>query len=191
MDTISDAPPPHPVVSRRALFFGFLEVGLSGFGGVLPFARRMVVERRGWLTEQEFTEYLGLGQVLPGPNIVNLSVAIGQRYHGVYGSILAVGGLMAAPLVIVLLLGMLYAQYGHIEQIRRMIDGVSATAAGLVLATAIKMAMAQPRTWWTVVMGLAAFLGAAWLRWPLIVVLLALAPLGIFSAWRMQGGRGK
>src|SRR5512143_3135201 len=89
-------------VSTAALFFGFLRVGVSGFGGVLPFARRMLVERERWLTEQEFTEVLSLGQFLPGPNIVNVSVIVGRRFHGPLGALVATIALMAPPLAIVL-----------------------------------------------------------------------------------------
>src|SRR5262245_13392736 len=108
---------PPPRITRRALFLGFLEIGLSGFGGVLPWARRVLVERRGWLTAQEFTETLSLGHILPGPNIVNVSIAIGKRFHGPIGSMLAFSGLMLVPLLIVLLLGWLYTQYGEMQAV--------------------------------------------------------------------------
>ena len=95
----------------RALFFGFSSVGLSGFGGVLPFARRMLVEQRGWLSAEEFNAQLGLCQFLPGPNVINLAVVVGKRYCGLAGAIVAPLGLLAGPLVIVLLMAMLYDRY--------------------------------------------------------------------------------
>lgn len=186
---IESAPPAasvDKVITRRELFLGFLGVGLSGFGGVLPWARSMLVERRGWLTEKEFTETLGLGQVLPGPNIVNMSVMIGARYQGVSGALCAIAGLMLAPLVIVLSLGALYEQFGQIELVRRAIAGVAAVAAGLVIAMAIRMALAQPRGIWPVVTGLTAFICIGLLRWPLIPVLFALAATGLFAAWKAE-----
>src|SRR6266566_9278588 len=97
-----------PRITRSALFLGFLEIGISGFGGVLPWARRVLVERRQWLTPAEFNDALGLGQVLPGPNVGNLSIVVGRRFHGAIGSVLAFSGLMLAPLVIVLALGVFY-----------------------------------------------------------------------------------
>jgi chromate transporter len=172
-----------PVVTRRALFFAFLEIGLSGFGGVLPWARRMLVERRGWLTEKEFTEALSLGQVLPGPNIVNVSIAVGTRFHGAVGAALAFSGLILMPLVIILVLGALYAHYGHFDAVRRFFAGVAAAAAGLVLAMGIELAIALPRSWAVVTIMTLAFFGAAVLRLPMVAVLAVVAPISVGIAW--------
>jgi chromate transporter len=173
-------------VTRRELFLGFLGVGLSGFGGVLPWARRMIVEQRGWLSDKEFTESLSLGQIIPGPNIVNLSIMVGARFQGATGALLAFGGLMLAPLVIVLILGALHEQYGQIDWVRRAIGGVAAVAAGLVIGTGFKMAMTQPRAVWPIALAVAAFVGVGVLRFPLIAVLLVLAPVGIAIAWKSR-----
>ena len=94
----------------RALFLVFLSIALSGFGGVLPFARRALVERRGWLTPDDFTETLSLCQSLPGPNVVNLSIVVGARACGWRGSLAAVAGLVGAPVLIVITLGVLYGR---------------------------------------------------------------------------------
>lgn len=174
------------VITRRELFFGFLGVGLSGFGGVLPWAHRMLVEKKGWLTEQEFTEALAMGQILPGPNIVNMSVIIGSRFHGVVGALLAFSGLMLAPFVIVLGLGVLYEQYGQIEMVRRAIGGVAAAASGLIIAMGFKMAAAQSKRFWTIALGAAAFVGIGIFRLPLVPVMLGLAPIGLFMAWKTR-----
>jgi chromate transporter len=171
-------------VTRGELFFAFLGVGLSGFGGVLPWARRMLVEKKEWLSEKEFAEVLSLGQIVPGPNIVNMSIIVGARFQGVPGALLAFSGLMLAPLVIVLILGALYEQFGQIELVRRAIGGVAAAAAGLVIAMAFKMATAQPRRLWAVILGAAAFVGVGLLSLPLIPVLLGLAPIGMVVAWK-------
>lgn len=178
--------PDTPVVTRRALFLGFVEIGLSGFGGVLPWAQRVLVERRRWLTAQEFTEALSLGQLLPGPNIVNVSIAIGNRFHGAIGSVLAFFGLMLAPLLIVLLLGWLYTQYGELEAVRRAFSGVAAAAAGLVLATGVKMALALPRAWVALSAMAITFISVAVLRLPLWGVLVVAAPISILLVWRMR-----
>ena len=177
---------PAPVVTRRELFLGFLEIGLSGFGGVLPWARRVLVERRRWLSESEFVEVLSLGQALPGPNVINASVVIGARFHGAVGSTIAVAGLLFAPLAIVLLLALLYSHYGHLEAMRRIFTGVAAAAAGLVLATGIKMAITLPRTWTVIAITACTFIGAALLRLPLYWILAAMVPLGIALGWRSQ-----
>ena len=93
------------------LFSGFFLVGVFGFGGVLPWARRMIVEQRKWLTATEFTEMLGLCGFLPGGNIMNVTVALGSRFHGILGAVCCFLGLMTAPVAIVIGLGMVYDRY--------------------------------------------------------------------------------
>src|SRR5262249_37247005 len=117
--------PPRPVPTHAALFLGFLQVGVSGFGGVLPFARRTLVATRRWWPPEECNEVLALGQFLPGPNIVNVSVIIGRRFHGVMGSLIASVGLMFAPLTILLILATLYAEFAQYDVVRRAAHGVS------------------------------------------------------------------
>ena len=150
-----DAAPP----SRRALFLGFLIVGMQGFGGVLPFARRMLVEQRRWLTEREFIEVLSLSQFLPGPNIVNVSIIVGGR---------------------------LYAQFAAIEAVRGATNGVSAAATGLVIAVGIKMAQPLKGVAWQIAMAALTFVAIALLRVPLLWALAILAPVSIAVAWRTQ-----
>jgi len=173
-------------ITRRALFGAFLAIGLSGFGGVLPWAHRALVEQKKWLSENEFAELLSLGQTVPGPNIVNMSIMIGARFHGVAGALLAFLGLMSAPFAIVLALGVLYERYGDIMLVRRAIGGVVAVAAGLVIAMAVKMAAAQPRKPGPLVICIAAFTMVGILRLPLIVTLAVLAPIGIAFAWKSK-----
>jgi len=175
----SDSPGP------AALFLAFLSVGLSGFGGVLPFARRMLVERRAWLTEAQFTETLALCQTLPGPNIVNVSVVVGSRFAGATGALAAVTGLLAAPVAIVLVLATLYGRYGAVGRAPAMIAGLGAAACGLVAATAAKMALpiVRKRPVTAAPFIALAFVGVGLMRWPLIWVLLALAPLSVAAAW--------
>src|SRR5690349_2770346 len=100
--------------SLLALFLGFLSVGLFGFGGVLPWARRMVVEQRRWMTAAEFTDMLGLCQFLPGGNIMNVTIALGARFHGAAGAATAFVGLMAAPVAIVIALGVIYDRFAEL-----------------------------------------------------------------------------
>ena len=175
----SDAPPP----SRRELFLGFLIVGMQGFGGVLPFARRMLVEQRRWISEREFIEVLSLSQFLPGPNIVNVSIIVGSRFRGASGSVAAVLGLMLMPFLIVLALAALYAQFAAIEAVRGATNGVSAAATGLVIATAIKMAQPLKGVAWQIAMGVLTFVAIGLLRVPLLWALAMLAPLSIVIAW--------
>ncbi|MDB5800348.1 MAG: chromate transporter [Rhodocyclales bacterium] len=165
------------------LFTGFFKTGMSGFGGVLPHARRMLVDDRRWLTDRQFTELLSLGQTLPGPNIVNMSVVIGARFQGWQGSLCAVSGLMLAPLAIVLLLASLYDHFAQSAIVNQALIGVAATAAGLIIATSAKLAMKMDRNAWSVAIMLLAFMAVVWLRLPLLGVLLVLAPVGIAFGW--------
>jgi len=186
---MSDSAAPSTVarLSLSALFFGFLKVGLSGFGGVMPFARRMIVEERRWLTEAEFLDVLSLSQFLPGPNIVNVSVIIGRRFQGVAGSIAATGGLMLMPLVIVLALATAYARFAEVQAVRNALDAMSASASGLILATALKLARPIRREIWQVAVCAAAFVAIALLRAPLLWMLAVMCPLSFALAWRTRG----
>ena len=172
--------------SRRALFLGFLIVGMQGFGGVLPFARRMLVEQRRWLSEREFIEVLSLSQFLPGPNIVNVSIIVGSRFRGLSGSLAASLGLMLMPFLIVLALAATYAQFAAIEAVRGATNGVSAAATGLVIAVGIKMARPLKGVAWQIAMAALTFVAIALLRVPLLWALAVLAPVSIAIAWRMQ-----
>ena len=173
-------------VTTPELFWGFLRIGLSGFGGVMPFAHRMLVERQRWLTEREFTEALSLSQFLPGPNIVNLSVIIGRRFQGTVGALAATLGLMLMPLFIVLLLAMLFAEFAHIDAVRGACNGVSAAASGLVLSVALKMAQPIRRNPLEVAVCAIAFVAIGLLRFPLLWVLAVLVPVSVAIARRSR-----
>jgi len=185
MDT-SQLPPGAAPATTPALFKEFLVVGMSGFGGVLPFARRMVVERRRWLSEQEFTEVLSLSQFLPGPNIVNVAIIIGRRFQGLTGAVAATAGLLLMPLLVVLLLATVYARFEQIEAVRGACAGVSAAASGLVLSMGFKLARPIARTPWQVGIGVIAFVAIGIARLPLLWVLAALVPLAVALAWRRR-----
>ncbi len=177
---------PAPVPSLSALFLGFLATGICGFGGVLPWARRSIVERRRWLSAGEFTELLGLCQFLPGPNTINLSVALGARYHGVAGSVAALGGLLAAPTAIVILLGLAYARLDQIPAVQHAFTGLSAAAAALVLATAWRIAAPLRARPVGAALGLLTFGAVAILRLPMPLVIVAVAPVSILLAWQVE-----
>jgi chromate transporter len=181
---VSDRPTPETPTSW-ALFVTFFTVALSGFGGTLPFARRTLVERKGWLTPEDFTETLSLCQTLPGPNIVNMSIVVGARACGWRGSVAASLGLVGAPVIIVITLGMLYSRFGTLETVRHALAGLGAAASGLIVATAARMAepLLRRRPWLAAPFILFAFTAVAILRLPLPYVLVVLAPLSIAAAW--------
>ncbi len=165
-----DAP---QAVSLAALFFGFSKIGLSGFGGVLPFARHYLVDTGRWMTAEEFNQQLGLCQFLPGPNVVNLAVVVGRRYGGLAGACLAPFGLLAGPVAIVLLLALLYDAYGALPQAQAMLRGIAAAGSGLLFAMAFRMALAIKRKPFFLPFTVLVFAAIALLRWPLPAVMLA------------------
>ena len=141
MATTSETSDPETIGPRR-LFLAFSGLALSGFGGVLPFAYRALVEKRKWLDAREFASLLAIAQVMPGPTICNLSVMIGQRYAGFAGSCAALGGMVLGPSCIVVALGIAWQHFGDLPAVRRALAGMSAVAIGLILATAVKMGLA-------------------------------------------------
>jgi chromate transporter len=169
-----------------SLFLGFLLVGMFGFGGVLPWARRMVVEQRRWLTAAEFTDMLGLCQFLPGGNIMNVTIALGARFHGAVGSVAAFSGLMAAPVATVILLGVAYDRYGHMSIVQHGFSGLAAAASALVLANALKIAAPLRSNPIGILMALATFGAIAVLRLPLPPVLPVMVALSTLLTWRSR-----
>src|SRR5213593_3028297 len=129
-----------PQVSAFALFLTFSRITLSGFGGVPFWARRGLVERQRWLTEREFVDLLVLAQLLPGPNVLNLTVMVGYRFGGWTGAAAAVAGFLGCPCLVVVGMGVLYQEYGALPQVKRALTGMSSVAAGLLLATVIELA---------------------------------------------------
>jgi chromate transporter len=167
-----------------ALFWGFLCLGLSAFGGALPLARRALVEQRRWLTPDEFTELLGLCQFLPGGNVLNLSVAVGMRFRGIRGAIAALLGLIVGPTLVVVALGVVYERTQDDPRVQHMFQGLAAAAAGLLVSMACKMGAAlraRPAGMLIVVL---AFVVIAVLRVPLVPAMLALTALSVWFAWR-------
>ena len=169
-------------VSKRELFLGVLKIGLLGFGGIAPWARHVIIEERRWLTEQEFAAILGIGQILPGPNTMNASVMIGDRFQGVGGVLACLLGQMAMPLVIVTSLAVVYERFASVPEVKAALAGAAAGTAGLVLGTALKMAQKIKLKPLALLVGAMAFVAIGLLEWPLVPVVAVLVPLGIAAA---------
>ena len=163
------------------LFVAFAKMSLAGFGGVLVWARRSIVDQHRWMTADEFNETFALCHFLPGPNIVNLSVVFGSRFRGIPGGIAAFAGLVGPPVVIVTILAALYARYGEIDALRRILAGVSSVAVGLLLAVVLRMMMPliRKRDLVGLLILTAVFIAIGLLRLPLPAVLLVAIPLSI------------
>jgi chromate transporter len=179
--------------SLRELFFAFNRLALQGFGGVLPVAQRELVERNRWLTKDQFVEMLAISQVLPGPNVVNLALMFGDRTFGLRGALAALGGMLLAPMFVVLALTALYVRFVEYPMVTGALRGMGAVAAGLVISTGFRLLDTLKRN----VMGLPICLGfgaltliaTAWLRLPLAWVILGLGSLAIAVAWQRLRAR--
>jgi chromate transporter len=169
-------------VTLGELFVAFLKVSLCGFGGGLVWARRIVVERQQWMDEREFAETLTICQFMPGPNIVGITVCVGSKLRGAIGAMTAVAGFILLPWTIGLSLGGLVLQYAHSARLQNILGGLSAAAAGLLIATGIRLLMPHRGRWTTLLFAALAFAGMAFTRLPLLLVLLGLAPLSIAVA---------
>ncbi|MBV1731671.1 MAG: chromate transporter, partial [Hydrogenophaga sp.] len=174
LDPAIDAAPNQPR-SKTDLFMSFTWLALQGFGGVLAVVQRELVEKKRWMTRDQFVEDWAVAQIMPGPNVVNLSMMIGGRYFGLPGALAALTGMLAAPLVIVLLLAALYGSVADSATAQAALRGMGAVAAGLITATGIKLiaALGKNAMGIGVCIGLAAltFVAIALLRWPLAWVL--------------------
>jgi len=181
------APPPAP--NLRELFLSFVLISAMGFGGVLPWARRMIVERRRWLTESEFLDLLALCQFLPGPNVCNLSIAVGARFRGVKGAAAAFLGIVGLPFIIIIILGALYDGYGDRPEVTGALLGVSASAAGMILAMAARLAkpLLARRPGEALPIIILVFAAIALLNLPLLWVLAGAIPLSIAVSWWRRG----
>jgi chromate transporter len=179
--------PQVPPASPRPLelFTGFAKVALMAFGGVLPWARRMIVEQRRWMTADEFNELFALSQFLPGPNILNFSVMFGGRCAGRKGALAALAGVIGPPVIVVIALGAIYAQFSTVDAVRRILAGLAAAAAGLIIAVSLKMAepVFKLRTGPAPLVALAVFAAVGLFRLPLVWVLLIATPMSLLLAW--------
>jgi chromate transporter len=174
--------------SLRDLFWSFTWLALQGFGGVLAVVQRELVEKKRWMTREQFVEDWAVAQIMPGPNVVNLSLMIGGRYFGLKGAVVALAGMLAAPLLVVLLLAAAFSGVADTPVAQGALRGMGAVAAGLITATGLKLMAALTRN----AMGMAAclvlasltFAAIALLRWPLAWVLLGVGGAACVWAWR-------
>lgn len=170
-------------VGLRALFQTFFWLGLSGFGGSLPWARRLMVDKLRWLSALEFVDMLSLCQFLPGPNIVNVAIYTGARFRGALGAVVASVGVVLGPVAIVLALGALYTRFGQTDIVRGMFTGMSAAGSGLMIATGVQMALDSRLRPIMLLLGALTFVAVGVLRWSMVEVLLVMAPISVAIAW--------
>lgn len=192
-DVDSPPAPAAPAPTPAQLFRAFTHLALQGFGGVLPVAQRELVEKRQWVARDDFLAMLSLAQVLPGPNVINLALMIGDRFAGTRGALAALAGILGAPLVLVLVLATAVQQLQHWPFVTGALRGMGVVAAGLVVATALKLGKelrsnALGRCWSAALVATAA-VAVALLQWPLVGVVLGLGGAACWAAWR-KGAAG-
>jgi chromate transporter len=174
--------------SLADLFISFTLLALQGFGGVLAIVQRELVEKKRWMTREEFIEEWAVAQIMPGPNVINLAITLGWRYFGWRGSLAALAGMLAVPLLVVLALALIYAQFSANPHVAGALRGMGAVAAGLVIATGLKLMPALKKNVLgapvSAVLGVVAFVAIAWLKLPLVWVLLGLGGVACVMAYR-------
>jgi len=191
---VTPQPPSLPTPSQRPaprspweLCRLFNRMALQGFGGVLAVSQIELVERTGWLTREEFVETLSVAQVLPGPNVCNLALMVGDRYFGWRGAFAALAGMMLVPLLIVMALAVAYDHWAHVPAVSGALRGMGAVAAGLVIATALKLAVALRANPLglplCLAVGSVTFAAVALARLPMVWVVCGLGSLAITAAW--------
>ncbi|MFC0387359.1 chromate transporter [Muricoccus vinaceus] len=182
-------PPLNPPPGPSQLFAAFAKAGLMGFGGAQVWVRRALVEERRWMTERDYAEVLGLGQVLPGPNVGNAAVMIGRRFAGLPGSFAATGGLYLFPLVVLMALVLLWQEFAGDPHVAAFMHGLACAAAGMVIGNGLRMTGRLRPPPELIAIGLASTLAAAWLRVPLPLIVLVLGPVSVAAVvWRGRRG---
>lgn len=187
-------PPPEDRPLPRSpadLFISFTLLALQGFGGVMTIVQRELVERKKWLTPEEFIEDWAVAQIMPGPNVVNLSIILGGRYFGLRGALAAFAGILTAPLLLILTIAVLYAPYAHHPDVAHALRAMGAVAAGLILATGLRLIRGLRNNplgpWLCGLLAVACFTAVALFRIPLAYPLLGLGLLGCLLAYRKLG----
>lgn len=177
-------------VTLAALFLAFLKVSLCGFGGGLVWARRTVVDRERWLDDEEFADMLSLCQFLPGPNIIGIAVCVGAKLRGAAGAIAAAAGFILIPVAVGFWLGALLLRHAYLPILQGVLAGVSAAAAGLLIATGLRLLLPHRTRPAALLCAALAFAGMIWVKLPLLVVLLAVLPLSVAVA-AVEGVRAR
>jgi chromate transporter len=179
--TPADTSPPRGIAD---LFLGYAKAGLMGFGGVAVHARRVIVEERRWLSERDYAEILGIGQVLPGPNVGNAAIIIGRRFHGLPGALAATAGLYAGPLLVLVALMFLWQRFVDEPRVAALLHGLACAAAGLVIGNVLRVAGRLKPPPELIAVGLGTVLAAAAFKVPLLLTVAVLGPVAVALVWR-------
>ncbi len=182
------APPPQ---SASEMFWAFSNLALRGFGGVLPWAQRVIVEEKRWMNREDFLEVLAFAQLLPGPNVCNLALMIGDRFLGWRGALASFVGMFVFPAMIVACMALFYDKFAHYPLVRGALQGMACAAAALIMATGIKLGLTYRGRWLWLLPALGGFVAIGLARRPMLETLLWLLPLSIGAAWWSVAGAAK
>lgn len=189
-----DQPVPDRIIPLGELFVGFLLIGLMGFGGIAASANYVFVERNAWMTQKQFVELFGIASILPGGNILNASIMVGDRNQGILGSVVCLFSLLLMPLVILLIIATTYDHFSNLPDMKAAMAGGASAVAGLIIGTGMKMGRSLDRTFVAAGFVLITFVAIGFFRLPLALVILTVVPLSIATALfllrRSQKGRG-
>jgi chromate transporter len=171
-----------PPATLGALFTAFLKVSMYGFGGPIVWVRRILIEERRWLSDREFADLLSFCQFLPGPNVVSITVCIGAKFHGPAGALAALAGFIVVPWTVGFALGAFFLSYAQTPLLQGILRGIAAAAAGLLIATGIRLLLPHRKRPIALAFAALAFVGLAVAKLPLLIVVLGLVPLSIALA---------
>ncbi len=181
--TVRQEPAPDRI-TLPALFLAFLEISMCAVGGPLVWARRMMVEKKRWLSDEEFAELLSFCQFLPGPNVVSITVCIGAKFRGIAGALAALSGFVVIPWTVGFAIGAVLLGHVHTPALQGMLRGIAAAAAGLIIGTGVRLLLPQRRQPAALLFAALAFVGLAFAHLPLLPVVAVLVPLSIAAAGR-------
>jgi chromate transporter len=170
--------------SLRAIFLAFFKIGVSAFGGALPWVRRVLVDERGWLSDKEFNEIITVCQAVPGPNVVNVTVFFGARHHGIIGGLVGFVALVGAPLCILLTLNHVYHLFAHVPQVKSAMHGMGIVATSYLVTMALKMGKPFRTKAWAILLCAVAAALSAYAHWPMALVLLLCGAVGVAMSKR-------
>jgi chromate transporter len=192
---MSDQAPLNHPQSKADLFWSFTILALQGFGGVLAVVQRELVEKKRWMSREQFIEDWAVAQIMPGPNVINLALMIGGRYFGMAGALAGIAGMLAAPMVVVLMLAIAFGGVSDAPWAQGALRGMGAVSAGLIAAVGLKLIsalrknpMGMPAC---VLLAAASFVGVGVMRWPLLHVLLSTGLLACsWAYWQLAKDAG-
>lgn len=179
-----DPVPPRPRIGPLQLFIAFSTLTLSGFGGVLPFAYRTLVEQKRWVGKTEFAELFAMAQLLPGPPILHMAQMIGHRDSGWRGGVAAIAGIVVFPTLLMGLLGLAYEHLAALPAFGSVVSGMSAAAVALIIVMTVRVSSAVPRRVIPWLVAIAAFIALGLLRLPFVNVVLVLTPIAVALSWK-------